>query len=72
MYIVTMKIQFSGLCRDCGLKYGYIRIAISTYHLGRCYCCGEEKYVTEERDYGYPKYPPHPEFKKSLKSELKE
>lgn len=55
---------FSGLCCDCGTKYQTRPgTRISTFHEGRCYCCGEVKAVTEERDFGYPVYPEHPEYR---------
>jgi hypothetical protein len=42
------------ICRDCGMKYGTPRGGVSTFHVGRCEWCGEEKAVTEDRDYNYP------------------
>lgn len=57
------SMVFNGLCFDCGNKYGKPRgeMAVSCW-LGRCYCCGEEKSVTGDRNYGFPIYPKHPEY----------
>lgn len=46
-------------CRECAIKYGgkYPPGHISSWHQGTCGVCGEEKSVTEPRDYGYPNYP---------------
>jgi hypothetical protein len=43
----------SWTCISCGLKYGEARGSCATFHNGRCDVCGEEKLVTETRDYGY-------------------
>ena len=40
-------------CNDCGRKWGVYSVGCSTSHIGRCDVCGEEKSVTETRDYGY-------------------
>ena len=46
------------ICADCGNKYGsYPEGHLSTWHNGTCGICGEDKPVTEPRDYRYiPKY----------------
>lgn len=45
-----------GICCACGERYGREREGhISTWNLGTCGWCGEARYVTEPRDYGYPK-----------------
>lgn len=41
------------VCSDCGNKYGNRKCGIATFHIGTCGVCGEEKEVTEPRDYGY-------------------
>ena len=48
------KLEQANLaCFDCGKKYGEPRGYCATFHTGRCDVCGEEKSVTETRDYGY-------------------
>lgn len=41
------------VCRDCGLKYGKYSVGCSSVWIGECNVCGEEKSITEVRDYGY-------------------
>ena len=43
------------ICIDCGNKYGKPRFTVSTFHTGICDWCKQQKAVTEDRDYGYPK-----------------
>ena len=46
------------ICSDCGHKYGrYPENHISTWHIGKCDYCGQEKAVTEPRDFRHPKLP---------------
>ena len=40
-------------CIDCGNKYGEPRDDVSSVWIARCNVCGEEKPVTETRDYRY-------------------
>ena len=40
-------------CHDCGLKYGVYSVGCSSVWDGKCDVCGENKKVTESRDYGY-------------------
>ena len=43
------------VCVDCGHKYGQ-RITpgrLSTMHMDECDVCGQEKPVTQPRDFGY-------------------
>lgn len=48
------KLKNAGwVCIKCGLKYGRRRTLVSTFHLGKCDICGEEKSITEIRDYNY-------------------
>jgi len=50
----------SWTCRDCAIKAkGKHHGGCSTWHLGACDVCGEEKSVTEPRDFGYPKFKGH-------------
>jgi hypothetical protein len=41
------------VCKDCGTKYGVYSVGCSSSWIGRCDVCGDEKSVTEARDYGY-------------------
>jgi hypothetical protein len=46
------------ICADCGSRLGRLPADhISTWHRGTCGWCGEDRDVTEPRDYGYPKRP---------------
>jgi hypothetical protein len=48
------KLEEAGTsCKDCGLKYGVYSVGCSSVWNGKCGVCGEEKRVTESRDYGY-------------------
>jgi hypothetical protein len=40
-------------CFDCGIKYGEPRGGVSSMWMAKCNVCGEEKAVTEVRDYRY-------------------
>ena len=40
-------------CSDCGDKYGVYSVGCSSSWNGKCGVCGEEKIVTESRDYAY-------------------
>lgn len=41
------------VCADCALRYGRAMRAdhIATFHMAKCPVCGEEKLLTEPRDY---------------------
>lgn len=41
------------VCHDCGKKYGTYSVGCSSTWEGKCNVCGENKPVTEVRDYGY-------------------
>ena len=41
------------VCFDCGTKYGEPRGGVSSMWMAKCNVCGEEKVVTETRDYRY-------------------
>lgn len=48
------------VCNECGLKASKGRqYKVSTWHIGKCEVCGEEKEVTESRDFFYPKFKGH-------------
>lgn len=55
--------QASYCCDECGDKYGTYSVGCSTFWIGICHVCGEEKQITETRDYGY--------LIKGLRQELK-
>ena len=40
-------------CKDCGTKYGVYSVGCSSTWIEKCDVCGEEKPVTEARDYAY-------------------
>lgn len=40
-------------CFDCGTKYGEPRGGDSSMWMAKCNVCGEEKVVTETRDFRY-------------------
>lgn len=40
-------------CSDCGNKYGVYSVGCSSVWEGKCDVCGEQKPVTEARDYAY-------------------
>lgn len=40
-------------CEECGTKYGVSSVGCSSIWIGNCGVCGEEKPVTEARDYAY-------------------
>ena len=47
------------VCHDCAYKAQDQKQFIfnrMTFHHGRCDICGEEKGVTQPRDYGYPNF----------------
>ena len=41
------------VCKDCGTKYGKYSVGCSSTWNGTCGVCGENKPVTEVRDWGY-------------------
>ena len=40
-------------CFDCGEKYGIYSVGCSSVCEGKCDVCGEEKRITEARDFAY-------------------
>lgn len=40
-------------CFDCGDKYGQYHYGVSSVWEGKCDVCGENKPVTESRDFAY-------------------
>ena len=51
--LLTRLTQADVCCRDCGLRYGKYSVGCSSVWQGTCGVCGEDKPVTEVRDYGY-------------------
>ena len=51
--LVNRLLQADVVCRDCGHKYGKYSVGCSSVWNGTCGVCGEDKPVTEVRDYGY-------------------
>lgn len=48
------KLKNAGtVCHDCGSQYGDYSVGCSSTWQGKCGVCGQEKSVTETRDYGY-------------------
>ncbi|WJZ48222.1 hypothetical protein [Synechococcus phage DSL-LC02] len=45
--------QVGTTCFDCGDKYGVYSVGCSSVWNGKCGVCGEEKGVTESRDFAY-------------------
>jgi hypothetical protein len=43
------------VCKDCGSKYGHYSVSCSSTWTGKCDVCGQEKSVTESRDWNYLK-----------------
>jgi hypothetical protein len=40
-------------CKDCGVKYGVYSVGCSSSYNGTCDVCGQERIITEARDYAY-------------------
>lgn len=45
----------SVVCRDCGTKYGHYSVSCSSSWMGTCNVCGQEKSITEVRDWNWLK-----------------
>jgi hypothetical protein len=43
------------VCKECGSKYGHYSVSCSSTWMGKCNVCGEERPVTEVRDWNYLK-----------------
>ena len=50
--IKTLK-NASECCNECGSKWGVYSVGCSSTWMGTCRVCGEEKRITESRDYAY-------------------
>ncbi len=52
--VLLKKLETVGTtCMDCGEKYGVYSVGCSSVWNGKCGVCGEEKRVTESRDFAY-------------------
>lgn len=61
--------EINSVCFECGVSANVLTclkkykkrpnklcFEISTYHIGKCDFCGEEKQITEVRDFFYPDF----------------
>jgi hypothetical protein len=57
--IYNLKKYPEWCCSPCGIKHGGKGVGggTSTFHAGTCEVCEVMQYVTEPRDYGYPRFP---------------
>lgn len=75
-----MEKEINSVCSSCGIsanvitclkKYGMppkkLAFDVSTFHEGECDYCGEEKMVTQVRDFFYPNFTLLAKFKKNGK-----
>jgi hypothetical protein len=53
MTLLNKLLTADVVCRDCGDKYGKYSVGCSSVWNGTCGVCGEDKPVTEVRDWGY-------------------
>jgi hypothetical protein len=53
--VVTLPTLLNAevVCNECGTKYGKYSVGCSSKWMGTCDVCGQNKAVTEVRDYGY-------------------
>jgi hypothetical protein len=51
--LLTRLLTAEVVCRDCGSKYGKYSVGCSSTWNGTCDVCGEDKPITEVRDWGY-------------------
>jgi hypothetical protein len=49
----TIKAYPDWCCSECGIKHGVRINKVSTWHYGKCDCCGKNNNVTEPRDFGH-------------------
>jgi hypothetical protein len=40
-------------CKSCGTRWGVYSVGCSSSWIGTCHVCGEYKFITDTRDYGY-------------------
>ena len=71
MTLLNKLLSADVVCRDCGHKYGKYSVGCSSVWQGTCGVCGEDKPVTEVRDYGYLTKGIH-ELKGNIKEQSKE
>lgn len=53
MTLLNKLLTADVVCSECGQKYGKYSVGCSSVWNGTCGVCGEDKPVTEVRDYGY-------------------
>ena len=53
MVTLSTLLTAETVCSDCGAKYGKYSVGCSSIWQGTCDVCGQDKPVTEVRDYGY-------------------
>jgi hypothetical protein len=53
MTLLNKLLTADVVCKDCGTKYGKYSVGCSSTWGGTCGVCGEDKPVTEVRDWGY-------------------
>ena len=53
MTLLNKLLSADVCCKDCGTRYGKYSVGCSSTWNGTCDVCGENKPVTEVRDYGY-------------------
>ena len=53
MTLLQKLLTADVVCKDCGTKYGTYSVGCSSTWQGTCGVCGEDKPVTEVRDWGY-------------------
>ena len=51
--LVNKLLNANLVCNECGARYGKYSVGCSSVHMGTCDVCGETRFVTEPRDYGY-------------------
>jgi hypothetical protein len=51
--LLTRLLEADVCCRKCGQEYGVYSVGCSSTWEGKCHVCGEQKPVTEVRDWGY-------------------
>ena len=53
MNLLNKLLTADVVCKDCGTEYGKYSVGCSSTWQGTCGVCGEDKPVTEVRDWGY-------------------
>ena len=53
MTLLKKLLKADVVCSECGDKYGEYSVGCSSVWNGTCGVCGEDKPITEVRDWGY-------------------